>query len=215
MSSTRTTKGAARGLTRYRAVEGAKRVEVGGLLVPERFTAETTLDFGEPDDETAEGLMRPYEIVTWVIEDGRAVVETYWTCRWPGQEVTDSRLRDRGLEAMADRALDRLAWGAGGPVASALGVSAPGERQARRRAIEGAMPKRGRPRISDEEVEQAARIYLEAVANGEPPTQAVEDFLSEQPGNEKVGRGAARLRIKRARDMGLIPPANKTKGAKK
>ena len=205
MSSTRQAKGAARGLTRYRAAEGAKRVELGSLLVPERFTAETTLDFGEPDDDTAEGLMRPYEVITWVIEDGRAVVESYWTCRWPGHEVTDSRLKDRGLEAMADRALDRLAWGAGGPVASALGVSAPGDRQARRRSVEGMMPKRGRPRVSDEAVERAAAVYLEAVARGDrAPTRAVEDALD-------LDRGAARLRVKRARDAGLIPPATKTK----
>lgn len=187
-----------KGLTRYRAAQGAKRVEVDGLLVPERFTAETTLDF---DDE--EGLMRPYEVVTWVVEGGRAVVESYWTCRWPGLEVTDARLKDRGLEAMAGRALDRLAWGPGSQVATALGVGDLGDRQERRKTVEGLMPKRGRPRVPDEEVEQAAAVYLRAVEGGDrAPTRAVEDALD-------MDRGAARLRIKRARDMGLIPPAVK------
>lgn len=198
------------GIVSYRPADDAAWVKVDEQSVPSRFYVETTVDYewvdlGESDEEgepvgAPEGRHRPYERITYVVEDGALEVEHYEVMRLPGLRVTDTRMRDRGLDEAGRRALERLAKGPGGPgFRRDLGLSTPGEERARRRALDsirsGAV---GRPGLTDTEVREAADVYLAAEAAGRRPTAAVRDELG-------LSRDQANRRVKRARDLGIIP----------
>lgn len=199
----------ARGITSYRAAQDAEWVEVDGQRVPDRFYVETTIDYEwvdmeESDEEgepvyVPEGRHRPYERITYVMEEGRMVLDEYELRRWPGLDLSDTVLRDRGTDALGRRALESLAKGPGGPgFRRDLGLTTPDEHKARQRALDS-IPSAttGRPPVDEDEVEEAARVYLEARSEGKAPAKAVEAL--------GLSRAQARLRIKRARERGLLP----------
>lgn len=220
-----------RGITSWRADEGAEWIEVDGTRVPSRFVVTTTVDFEwvdmqEVDEEgrpvyVPEGRHRPYERVTYVVEDGALIVDEYEMRRWPGLNISDTRLGGRGLEEMGRRALDSLAKGPGGSgFRSELGLTTQGERRARRRALDGIKSGAvGRPALADDEVRAVADVYRAAQAEGKPPGKAVEAYLVEILGEDVDGdalRARAQRRIRRARQDGLLPPfvRGKAKGKK-
>lgn len=197
------------GIVSYRAADGVAWVEADGQRVPSRFYVETTVDYEWVDmdesDEAGqpvmipEGRHRPYERITYVIEDGRIVVDHYELSRWPGLRVSDTRMRDRGLDEAGRRAIDVLAKKVGHKLRDDIGLATPDEERARRRALDsirsGAV---GRPGLTDSEVREVADVYLAAQAAGKRPTAAVMDELG-------LSRDQANRRVKRARDLGLIP----------
>lgn len=201
------------GIVSYRPADDAAWVEVDGQRVPSRFYVQTTVDYDlveldEVDEEgdpvvATEGRHRPYERITFVVEDGALEVEHYEVMRWPGLRVTDARMRDRGLDEAGRRALEHLAKGPGGSLRRDLGLATPDEERARRRALDsirsGAV---GRPGLTDSEVREVADVYLAAQAAGKRPTAAVMDELG-------LSRDQANRRVKRARDLGLIPEYRK------
>lgn len=186
------------GLTMFRAEPGAGRVDLGGgQLAPTRFYAETVAV-----DEHGEGLGEPYERATWSLDDERRMVlDEYHFVRLPGVDVGASRIGGAGLEELGQRALDRLTWGSGGDVPHRLGLATSPERSSRRRALETTV-RRGRPPLDDEDARAVAEVYLRALEAGEAPSAAVREGLG-------LTDAQVRKRLRRARDLGLVPEYRK------
>lgn len=69
-----------------------------------------------------------------------------------------------------------------------------------------------RPRVPSGDVEIAAEAYKRAQADGRPTTEAVRAALDSQPGAyRQVTSDVARKRVQKARDRGLLPPAESTR----
>lgn len=106
----------------------------------------------------------------------------------PGSRIESARQR-AAAAAMTDASQDA-------PAESLLAFK-------RARAAPFAQPGRRGPAIDADEYAEVARIYLQAAQAGEPTARAVATHY-------RITEGAARKRIKRVRDRGLLPPAGPT-----
>jgi hypothetical protein len=167
---------------------GAKRVRVGALEMPERFTA--WVKRADP--------MQPDVFLEVVVDNGQPVCESVWCRRKEdGPSVTGSNLREIPVETVLRSAFRLVATGgSGGPLGDDDERVLDQAFASYRRSVE--QKGRGR-RLTDDHLQAVAYVYLSAEAMGAAPTEAVKQVF-------RLGaRSTAARQVHLARERGFLP----------
>jgi len=192
----------------------ACRVVLGHEMSPERVKHELTpvleSDLLVPTRErfVAYGGDLPFDVVFVVGFDGvqSRVLSVRYLVR-PDREdpIRASRLRQIPLEGLVQAAITerRSVFREVAPGDLRLRAVSDEERRKVYESAVGSGQYAARWRISDEDLKRTAEVYRFAVANGQPPTAAVERELSLR------NRNTAKKWVQGARRVGLLPPPPK------